>query len=1480
MQKRGGNTRGGRGVRQPQTPNRIWVEQPFGQQFFRVDKWKKIFPVATPQQDRVQVDEIVFRAERQLAAQVKAIEEFQQYKEIGYIENRYEANGWLERTGWVSHLAQYTRDELEKFVVMPKRQAVDGEVHPSARDDDDSADEGFDEVEPDLWRACQSTFRVTQAAKKASHPSVVGLAALQYVNRRETGQKNSEKPFYGRQMGKTIRKYVKYWYRILCYVWRTHDDVDPVPVYRLTTQQKRCLHAFRQSVQDTASTAERRRQVDNACLAWWISVLDHPLGDHQDHSVMVSGMAVLGWDGASRHWRVATAYTPVISAIVTVARMLVIYQAKQTRDTAVQQLRNSDIEEDEAEEKAPSHFSLVQEMVQRFMTMVSWEGQPSPIAFLLSLRTYGFTIHYNTPGNNIISWHRDEVHCSGIRFTMSSLRRTIHGLVHSTREQLLRDLLLLQLDPQGHIREGTTGLPPLDLYSLVDNPSQIQEGFSFLRDARNQFSVPGETWLFRRVVSEVRLRQKWVDVDTETADDAVAWQTRTITRYFRAVKRFKRDLYALVHMSNGGPWRGSEGLTVQHRNSATVEGRGIFISDGMVQFTTGYHKGYGHSGKPKIIHRFVPREVGELVVYFLWLVQPFVEIMQGFRDRQLEFGPFLWEPDPTTGEHDEEEDEAFAELVEGDDEISDPTLAQFEVEAVGDDEAARDSDDNDGEGRSNDTRSNATASAQAMNVDGFWDSSTVRYALQRVSRVGMDVRMTIRAWRHIVKAIIREYSQDREIREIMNEDHDMEVRRDDFHDRQFGHSGHIAGILYGRDLMENPMHTVSERESFRRVSVEWHRFLQFPSSQRSSSSKVWRDAVEVAPDIQNGRIRRLQQLQRVDLRGVLRQLVNHAHAEFRGQQEEALQAIVHRVSPIVVVMGTSAGKSALFMLPTSISPHGMTVVVVPVISLRQDLADRCQRAGIRCVEWNAAQPADGAQIVLVTPESTTTSTFQTFMNRQRALGVLDRIVVDECHVILESVDGWRPKVRALVDLTQYRVQLVYLTATLEPAAESTFYRMTSIVPAQVRMIRGATTRENIRYQVMPYNVKETEEVLQCLVERLQRQYPLPGQIIVYCPTVAQTESFATLLGCVAYHRNVGNEQEKREILRRLVSGEQQVFTATNALGLGIDRQSIRVVIHVGVPRQMRSFAQESGRAGRDGLPSESIIMRPGYTTTSHEWRANGEDIVEEAMRQFIHGAVCRRVTLDGVMDGRDDRMGCEEGEESCDVCRPSTTTLKRGYVDEIEEGTVDKRARRKLDTPESEVFDDDSGFVDVPVTVTETETVEFDAHEVRQEVALATHRTRRCDDAREAWQLETVLDRWQDRCPVCVVYQQETPDHALSACPHAMANEVRCESQQCRQQIRYERFAVCFHCHLPQEICDRWVRQPYGGFRCTPNGRCQYTATLMFDVVATVLSGEHGFQAWIPTIQAWLTEDEGETATQQIIASESEEMRWYGRQVV
>ena len=122
------------------------------------------------------------------------------------------------------------------------------------------------------------------------------------------------------------------------------------------------------------------------------------------------------------------------------------------------------------------------------------------------------------------------------------------------------------------------------------------------------------------------------------------------------------------------------------------------------------------------------------------------------------------------------------------------------------------------------------------------------------------------------------------------------------------------------------------------------------------------------------------------------------------------------------------------MLPAAASPRGVTVVLVPLVSLRDNMLDRCYRAGIQCAEWNPEQPPDGAQIVLVTPEGTLSEEFQHFINRIRASGELDRFIVDECHVVIDSKNGdWRQNVpRAIAELSQHETQMVHLTATLRP----------------------------------------------------------------------------------------------------------------------------------------------------------------------------------------------------------------------------------------------------------------------------------------------------------------------------------------------------------------------------------------------------------------------------------------------------------------
>ena len=124
----------------------------------------------------------------------------------------------------------------------------------------------------------------------------------------------------------------------------------------------------------------------------------------------------------------------------------------------------------------------------------------------------------------------------------------------------------------------------------------------------------------------------------------------------------------------------------------------------------------------------------------------------------------------------------------------------------------------------------------------------------------------------------------------------------------------------------------------------------------------------------------------------------------------------------MVVIGTGEGKSILFMLPAACAAAagGLTVVVVSLVSLRGDIKDRCDELGIECVEWSERRPYEWASVVLVTPKAAIGESFGHFINRQRAMGRLDRIIVDECYVVLDSGagGGWRSRMLGLRGLVK------------------------------------------------------------------------------------------------------------------------------------------------------------------------------------------------------------------------------------------------------------------------------------------------------------------------------------------------------------------------------------------------------------------------------------------------------------------------------
>ena len=145
-------------------------------------------------------------------------------------------------------------------------------------------------------------------------------------------------------------------------------------------------------------------------------------------------------------------------------------------------------------------------------------------------------------------------------------------------------------------------------------------------------------------------------------------------------------------------------------------------------------------------------------------------------------------------------------------------------------------------------------------------------------------------------------------------------------------------------------------------------------------------------------------------------------------------------SLVIVVIGTGAGKSILFILPASYST-GVIVVVILLISLRGDIKRRYKKVGIKCVKQDSRKLYKWALVVLVTPELAVNKSFRNFINRQRVIGQLERIVINEYYIVLDLISGQRTRILGLQDLVKAEIQLVYLIATIQPGKQGEFIRL-------------------------------------------------------------------------------------------------------------------------------------------------------------------------------------------------------------------------------------------------------------------------------------------------------------------------------------------------------------------------------------------------------------------------------------------------------
>ena len=317
--------------------------------------------------------------------------------------------------------------------------------------------------------------------------------------------------------------------------------------------------------------------------------------------------------------------------------------------------------------------------------------------------------------------------------------------------------------------------------------------------------------------------------------------------------------------------------------------------------------------------------------------------------------------------------------------------------------------------------------------------------------------------------------------------------------------------------------------------------------------------------------------------------------EFRGPQREAIEAVLAG-RDVLLTMPTGAGKSLVYQLPATLL-EGLTLVVSPLIALMQDQVDALKKKGVRAEFVNSSLDAakraahlekaarGELELLYVTPERFRSADFQAVLPRLRVV----RLAVDEAHCVSQWGHDFRPDYSRLAE---YRARIgdpptIALTATATPRVAADIVELLGLRDPLV--IRTGIERPELFFAATRIDL--ADEKLPLLAARIGE---LDGAGIVYSTLIRDLEALHVELKragihSLVYHGKLSPE-ERRSMQRRFMESEREVVLATNAFGMGVDKEDIRFVLHAQVPRTLEQWTQEVGRAGRDGKPSWCEVL--------------------------------------------------------------------------------------------------------------------------------------------------------------------------------------------------------------------------------------------------------------------------------------------------
>ncbi|MDH6102303.1 DNA helicase RecQ [Chrysosporum ovalisporum ANA283AFssAo] len=358
-----------------------------------------------------------------------------------------------------------------------------------------------------------------------------------------------------------------------------------------------------------------------------------------------------------------------------------------------------------------------------------------------------------------------------------------------------------------------------------------------------------------------------------------------------------------------------------------------------------------------------------------------------------------------------------------------------------------------------------------------------------------------------------------------------------------------------------------------------------------------------------------------------------------GQRQIIEDALQNR--DLLVIMPTGGGKSLCFQLPALIK-KGLTVVVSPLIALMQDQVEALRNNNIPAtflnssvnpykVRWREEAIRNGKiKLLYIAPERLLSEKFLPFLDLVHHQVGVSTFAIDEAHCVSEWGHDFRPEYRQLKSLRRRYpgVPTIALTATATDRVRSDIIQQLGLKQPSIHL--ASFNRQNLYYEVRSKSKTAYAEILALIRE-------IDGSAIVYCLTRKKVDELTFKLqndkiAALPYHAGLSDEERVKN-QNRFIRDDVRVIVATIAFGMGINKPDVRLVIHFDLPRNLESYYQESGRAGRDNEPSRCTMFFSYSDIKTIEWSINQKTdpqeqlIAKQQLRQVIdyaEGTDCRR----------------------------------------------------------------------------------------------------------------------------------------------------------------------------------------------------------------------------------------------------------------